>query len=136
MFSQCAAAVAGALRFAACIHFVRRVSGAPDNLKGVLMKKLGILLVLGAGLALPQAAAAAPYTATLAKPLSAVKEVIVNSTIFRCEGTACATTSRTDGMWSVRACHKLMQKAGTITAYGTEGKSFDADQLKSCNATD
>jgi hypothetical protein len=39
-------------------------------------------------------------------------------------------------MWSVRACRKLMKQAGAITAYGTEGKSFDADQLKSCNATD
>jgi hypothetical protein len=136
MFSHRGATWAGALRFAACIHFVRRVSGASDNLKGTSMKKLGILLVLGAGLALPQAAAAAPYTATLAKPLSSTMEVIVNSTIFRCEGTACATTSRTDGMWSVRACRKLMKQAGAITAYGTEGKSFDADQLKSCNATD
>lgn len=97
------------------------------------MKRFAFALVASALMAAP-AFAAQPYSATLAKPLDASKEVIVGSTIFDCTASTCTTTSKPDGVSSVNACHSLVESVGAVTAYGSAAEPFSADKLKACNA--
>jgi hypothetical protein len=73
------------------------------------------------------------YTATLAQPLAAKKEIIVNRNIWRCEGSTCVLASVPEDPASIRDCHALMRKVGALTAYGPEGRSFEPDKLAKCN---
>ena len=75
------------------------------------------------------------YTATLAQPLTAEKEIIVNGDmLFRCDGSTCILVSHSVDAGAVRSCQGLQRKVGTLTAYGAEGKPFDADKLAKCNS--
>jgi len=75
------------------------------------------------------------YTATLAQPVAAKKEFIVNGNMFRCEGSTCALVSNPIDAASVHTCRALQRRVGTLTAYGAEGTPFDAAKLAQCNAS-
>jgi hypothetical protein len=83
------------------------------------------------------ASAAQPgrYTATLAQPLAAKKEIIVNRNIWRCEASTCVLASMPEDPTSIRDCHALMRRVGALVAYGPEAKPFEADKLAKCNDT-
>ena len=100
------------------------------------MKIVGFALIASLSLAGSALADPAPYSATLAKPLDAPKEIIVSDTIFKCADTSCVTTSRPEGLNSISVCHSLARKVGAMTAYGSAEKPFDADKLAACNAAD
>jgi hypothetical protein len=81
------------------------------------------------------ASAAQPgrYTATLAQPLAAKKEIVVNRNIWRCEGSTCVLASVPEDPTSIRDCHALMRRVGALIAYGPEARPFEADKLAKCN---
>jgi|SRR5579859_1642693 len=97
-----------------------------------------LLILACAALALGASAMAQPprYSATLAEPLAAKKEIIVNSNVWRCEGSTCALVSNPNDPFSVRSCRGLARQVGTIAAYGGDNRAFDADKLAKCNAKD
>jgi hypothetical protein len=74
------------------------------------------------------------FTATLAQPVAAKKEFIVNGNMFRCDGATCILVSNPMDAASVHTCRALQHQVGTLTAYGAEGKPFDAAKLAQCNA--
>jgi hypothetical protein len=74
------------------------------------------------------------YTATLAQPLAAKKELIVNGNMFRCEGSTCILVSRPADPGSLHTCRALQRQVGVLTAYGVAGDEFDATKLAQCNA--
>jgi len=74
------------------------------------------------------------YTATLAQPLAAKKDVIVNGNMFRCDGSTCILVSSPQDAGSVHTCRALEHQVGTLAAYGTEEHKFDAVKLAQCNA--
>ena len=74
------------------------------------------------------------YVATLAQPLAAKKNLIVNGNMFRCEGSTCTLVSDPKDAGSVHTCRALQHQVGTLAAYGTEGDKFDAAKLAQCNA--
>jgi hypothetical protein len=74
------------------------------------------------------------YTATLAQPVAAKKELIVNGNMFRCDGATCILVSNPKDAASMHTCRALQHQVGTLTAYGVEGKPFDAAMLAQCNA--
>jgi hypothetical protein len=74
------------------------------------------------------------YTATLAQPLDAKKELVINGNIWRCEGSMCILASLPTDPTSVRTCHALERRAGKLTAYGSQERPFDATKLAACNA--
>src|SRR5580658_8047918 len=74
------------------------------------------------------------YTATLAQPLAAKKDLIVNGNMFRCEGSTCILVSDPKDAGSVHTCRALQHQVGTLASYGTEGDKFDAAKLAQCNA--
>ena len=93
------------------------------------------LLALAGVLALsPAMAASATYTATLANPLTEKKQVVANSSFFRCEGTSCVLASSPTDAGSVSTCRKLARSVGEIKSYGLESAPFDAEKLARCNA--
>jgi hypothetical protein len=79
-------------------------------------------------------ASSAHFVATLAQPLSTKKDIIASGNIWQCEGSTCTLTSHPQDADSMRACHQLQLQVGALTAYGAEGKPFDADKLAKCNA--
>ena len=74
------------------------------------------------------------YTATLAQPLAAKKEFIVNGNFFRCDGSTCLLVSKPLDAGSVRNCRAVQREVGTLSAYVVDGKPFDADKLAKCNS--
>jgi hypothetical protein len=104
--------------------------------RGFFVKKLVFCLLAAACLAGPAAAASLPYSATLAQPLDAAKEVMVGTTIFKCSGTSCVTVSSPHGVDTVFACHTLMRTVGKLTSYGSAATPFSADDLARCNVAD
>ncbi len=75
----------------------------------------------------------ARYTATLAQPLSASREVIANDNLWHCAGSLCTLVSAPKNAGSVGSCHALQKKVGALSAYGAPDDSFDADKLAKCN---
>jgi hypothetical protein len=99
--------------------------------------KLAATLIAIAVLATGGALAARPhYSATLAHPLAAPLEVIVNTTIWECKDSACEMTSAPSDSNSVRACAALKARVGALTAYGADANPFDAARLAQCNSAD
>jgi hypothetical protein len=95
------------------------------------------LILTAAGLILVSSAAhsfAGRYMATLAQPLAQKKEFIVNGNLFHCEGTSCVLTSTPLDAGSLQTCRAVQREVGALTAYGPEGKPFDAEKLAKCNA--
>jgi hypothetical protein len=74
------------------------------------------------------------YSATLAQPLAAKKEFIVNGNFFRCQASTCVLVSTPADAGSVRNCRAVQREVGTLTAYVADGKTFDADKLAKCNS--
>jgi hypothetical protein len=100
------------------------------------MRRLVYCLLAAACLASPASASSQPYSATLAQPLDAAKEVMVGTTIFKCSGTSCTTVSKPSGVDTVFACHALFKAVGKLTAYGSAATPFTADDLARCNSPD
>ncbi len=81
------------------------------------------------------AVAANGYNATLAQPLAAAKEMVINDNLFRCTGTTCVIVSHpTLGAGDLSTCRSLQHKVGALTSYVADGTPFDADKLAKCNA--
>jgi len=74
------------------------------------------------------------YSATLAQPLPAKKEFVINENIWRCVGSTCVIISHPENAASVRACRALQHQAGELTAYTAAGKPYDAGQIAACNS--
>jgi hypothetical protein len=74
------------------------------------------------------------YTATLAQPVGAKKELIVNGNMFRCDGSTCILVSRPADPGSLHTCRALQHQVGVLIAYGAAGDEFDAAKLAQCNA--
>lgn len=102
--------------------------------KETFVKNL-ILMAAAALLAGTAVAQTSGYSATLAQPLAAKKEIIAIGNIWRCENTTCVLVSVPENASSVRSCHALERLAGALTAYGTSSLPFDADKLAKCNGS-
>lgn len=79
-------------------------------------------------------AASEQYSATLATPLAAPQDFIINGNLFRCEGAACVITSAPNNASSLSVCRKLVRKVGAVLAYGTASAPYDAEKIAACNA--
>lgn len=92
-------------------------------------------IVLAAVVTLPLAAHASDgsYSATLAKPVDAPREIITDNIVWHCEGTSCVAAGDVHGA-SVWTCHQLTDQLGDVTAYGSAAHQFDADHLAKCNS--
>ena len=99
---------------------------------------MNIIKLIGASLVLASTAAVAQsfrYTATLAQPINASKEIVAGDNLWYCSGSTCTLVSDPKNPSSVGACHALQKKMGALSAYGTSANAFDADKLAKCNAS-
>jgi hypothetical protein len=91
---------------------------------------LGVIMSSAGAFALAES----HFSATLAQPVAAKEEFVVNGNLFRCEGSACILVSTGVDALSVYTCRALQRKVGALVAYGAEGSQFDAAKLARCNA--
>jgi hypothetical protein len=97
------------------------------------VKNLALIVAI-MNLASAYAVADSRYSATLAQPVAAKQEFIVNGNMFRCDGSTCILVSIPVDVLSVYTCRALQRKVGALTAYGADGMPFDAAKLARCNA--
>lgn len=88
--------------------------------------------------ATPQAPARAqpqPATSlTLADAAQApARPLIIDGARWSCEGAVCTASGGTEQPAS-RACRRVVQKFGPVTAFSYKGDALSADQLGVCNA--
>jgi hypothetical protein len=69
--------------------------------------------------------------ATLSKPTLPQKQIL-GSTIWRCTETTCTSTSSA-GTGATQACRAVAKRFGQITAFNSDGESFDGEKLAKCN---
>jgi hypothetical protein len=91
-------------------------------------------LALAGGLALaPTAFAAERAEATLAQPVSAPVEKIVDGRIWRCEGSTCIGGSGFAKSQPItRECSRAAKQLGQFTAFRRGERALDAEQMKAC----
>jgi len=97
-------------------------------------------LVLGAvaicGLAFGGISNAAGYSgeATLAEPVAAPSETVIDGITWRCEDVKCAGRSHRSQVDSqLRECRKLVAALGAVTAFRSRGRSLSTKALAECN---
>jgi hypothetical protein len=79
------------------------------------------------------ALAAGPVTAKLQTPVEAARKPVAGGAVFRCLGDTCVAATPIEATVSVRACRELKRDVGPVSAYGSQSKQLDAEQLAACN---
>jgi hypothetical protein len=77
-----------------------------------------------------QAAGNGYYTATLANPAEAKREVL-GGVAWNCEGTTC-TAGKGDAR-PLRICRSLARKHGEVAGFKANGEDMTAEELAKCN---
>ena len=99
-----------------------------------------VLLIAAAVFA--AAPAVAPAVAQTPAPTSLVladaakapaRPTIIDGARWSCEGSACTASGGTEQP-ATRACRRVVQKFGPVTAFSYQGKTLSAEELAVCNA--
>lgn len=78
--------------------------------------------------------AQAPTRLTLADAASApTGRTIIDGAQWRCEGAACTATGGTSQP-ATRACRRVVQRVGAVTAFSWKGVELSAAEIAACNA--
>ena len=84
--------------------------------------------------ALAQPAAPAQTRLTLADAATApAGRTIIDGATWRCEGAAC-TASGGSSQPAPRACRRVAQRLGPVTAFSWKGVELSAAEIAACNA--
>lgn len=75
--------------------------------------------------------AATGYTAALAKPLAAPKNVVLDGVVWRCAADRCAATG--SGGRSAVACERVVKKFGAVSEFTAPDGVLPEDVLARCN---
>lgn len=80
------------------------------------------------------AQAPAPTRLTLADPAKApARPTIIDGARWSCEGAACTASGGTEQP-ATRACRRVVQKFGPVTAFVYKGTELSPEELAACNA--
>jgi hypothetical protein len=99
-----------------------------------LLKSLSVAAAAGALFISGPAFAAGVMTATLEKPVAKASGEIVSGVMWRCLGTACATTSDAASADPKTTCRKVVKQWGKVTAFSSSRGALSAADLEACNA--
>lgn len=80
----------------------------------------------------PAHAATGGYSVSLAAPLEAPRQEIINGVLWRCEGSSCVAAA--DGSSPANACARVVKKFGAVASFAAGGRELAADKLQRCNA--
>ncbi|HVR90696.1 MAG TPA: hypothetical protein VHG29_06345 [Novosphingobium sp.] len=72
------------------------------------------------------------YSVSLATPLEAPRQEIINGVLWRCDGASC--TAASDGSSPANACTRVVKKFGPVASFAIGGRELAADKLQRCNA--
>lgn len=78
-----------------------------------------------------QAAATGSSIATLAQPLSAPRQEVVDGVLWKCAGDRCAAP-RSESRPAV-ACQRVAKKFGEVARFSVAGNDVSAETLAKCN---
>lgn len=73
--------------------------------------------------------------ATLASPVSAPRETVIEGVAWRCEGEACRGAAERKGNLDgvVRECRKVVAVIGPVASYRSGGRELTDGQVRACN---
>ena len=97
------------------------------------MRTLALALALSFA-AVTGAAAQSATTLTLASAEGAPAKVIIDGSVWKCEGAACTTTGG-KAQSADRACRRTVAKLGAVTAFTYRGEALSDDALAACNTS-
>ena len=60
--------------------------------------------------------------------------VLAGGVLWRCLGSACATTSSISGVDAKTGCRKLVKEVGRVTAFTAPAGAMGATELDACNS--
>ena len=92
---------------------------------------LAAALLFAAAPALAQAPATSATLADAAK--APTGRVIVDGATWRCEGAECTATGGA-AQPATRACRRVAQRLGPVTAFAWKGVELSAAEIAACNA--
>jgi len=74
-------------------------------------------------------------TATLAAPVAAPAELVVDGVTWRCEGDKCVGTAenRTSLNSFIKDCRKVAEAVGPLLAYSGKGRTATKGEIGTCN---
>ncbi len=78
------------------------------------------------------AARGGAYVASLAHPLEAPKQQILDGALWRCEGSTCSAPA--SGGRAVLACNRIARTFGEVARFETPRGELTAEDLTRCNA--
>ncbi len=92
-------------------------------------------LIIAAALFAAPAVAQTPATSlTLADAAKAPsRPLIIDGARWSCEGATC-TASGGSEQPATRACRRIVQRLGPVTAFSWKGEALTAEQIAACNA--
>lgn len=99
-----------------------------------MLKSVRAVLVLGALAVASPALAANVMTATLEKAVEKPQTYVVNGLVWKCLGSACATTSDISGADPKRSCAKLADAAGKVATFSSPKGALAGADLDACNS--
>lgn len=104
-------------------------------LSHTISRSLSALALAGAVMALSPAQAlagnGAGYSVTLAAPLSAPKQAIINEALWKCAGDTCVAAG--NGSRPVLVCQQVARKFGEVAAFTAAGSALASEDLAKCN---
>jgi hypothetical protein len=99
-----------------------------------LIKSLSAAVAVGVLFLAGPASAAGIMTATLDKPVAKASGEIISGVMWRCLGTACATTSDAASADPKTTCRKVVKQWGKVSAFSSARGAMSASDLEACNS--
>lgn len=94
---------------------------------------IAVAALLVAAPALAQQAPAATSAVLADATQAPARVVIIDGASWRCDDTACTATGGS-AQPAPRACRRVAQRLGQVTAFTWKGVALDEQQLAACNA--
>lgn len=108
----------------------------PIDLKRAVPVLVAAKVALVAGFALmssqaPAAARSGAYSASLATPLAAPKQEIINGVMWKCADESCSAPA--EGSRPQLVCERVAKKFGPVARFTSPQGELSADELTRCN---
>ncbi|MBC6981781.1 hypothetical protein [Caulobacter sp. 17J80-11] len=98
------------------------------------MRAIALSLALSLAAAGAAAAQGGETQLTLQNGEGAAAKVIVDGTVWKCEGVTCVAGGSIKAQPAARACKRVVAKLGTVSAFSWRGEALSGDALAECNA--
>ena len=99
------------------------------------LRTLTAVAVLAFTVAAPAFASDGRISVSLQTPLAAKTKVVAGGAVFSCADAVCVAYGAPARALSASACKAVAREVGAVSAYASDRKALQADDLARCNAT-